>query len=95
MAIKTFDINEGSADDMRNSLIHIFKYSIKLKLQAKDIQDITKGDIKQLLITMSKDGHSNYRINKTKTHLSKFFAFFTELDIFEVNFIGISTKKAR
>ena len=47
MAIKTFDITEGSADDMRNSLIHIFKYSIKLKLQAKDIQDVTKGDIKQ------------------------------------------------
>ncbi|MCT4151266.1 tyrosine-type recombinase/integrase [Elizabethkingia anophelis] len=87
MALKTFDITEGSAGDMKNSLIHIFKYSVKLKLHLKDIQDVTKGDIKQLLITMSRDGHSNYRINKTRTHLSKFFAFFTELDIFEVNFI--------
>ncbi len=32
-------------------------------------------------------GATNYRINKTRIHLSKFFAFFTELDIFEVNFI--------
>ncbi|OPC30747.1 tyrosine-type recombinase/integrase [Elizabethkingia anophelis] len=87
MAIKTFDITKDSAGDMKNSLIHISKYSIKLKLYTKEIKDVTKGDIKQLLITMSKDGHSNYRINKTRTHLSKCFAFFTELDIFQVNFI--------
>ncbi|KUY29548.1 tyrosine-type recombinase/integrase [Elizabethkingia ursingii] len=87
MALKTFSITEDSKADMVNTINHVKKYSSILKLHIKEIKNITKGDIKQLLITMSKDGHSNYRINKTRTHLSKCFAFFTELDIFQVNFI--------
>jgi len=87
MALKTFSITEDSKADMVNTINHVKKYSSILKLHLKEIKNITKGDIKQLLITMSKDGHSNYRINKTRTHLSKCFAFFTELDIFQVNFI--------
>ncbi|MCT4321775.1 site-specific integrase [Elizabethkingia anophelis] len=87
MAVKTFSITEDSKADMVNTINHVKKYSSILKLHLKEIKNITKGDIKQLLITMSKDGHSNYRINKTRTHLSKCFAFFTELDIFQVNFI--------
>ncbi|WP_454060342.1 hypothetical protein [Elizabethkingia ursingii] len=87
MALKTFSITEDSKADMVNTINHVKKYSSILKLHIKEIKNITKGDIKQLLITMSKDGHPNYRINKTRTHLSKCFAFFTELDIFQINFI--------
>ena len=87
MAIKTFSITEDSRGDMINTLNHVKKYSTILKLHLKEVKNVTKGDIKQLLLAMSKDGHSNYRINKTRTHLSKCFAFFTELDFFQVNFI--------
>jgi len=77
--------------DMENTLKHVVKYSSQLRFHSKRIKDITKGDIKQLLLRMTNDGHSNYRINKTKAHLSGCFKFFTELDIFDTNFIkGIS-----
>ncbi|WP_027378197.1 tyrosine-type recombinase/integrase [Chryseobacterium daeguense] len=78
--------------DMENSMKHITKYATKLGLHKKKIKDITKSDIKQILKYMKKDNHSNYRINKTKSHLSACFTYFTDdLDIFQVNFVrGIS-----
>ncbi len=73
---------------------HITKYAKMLRIHVKPIKDTTKGDIKQLLLRMTNDGHSNYRVNKTKSHISSCFKFFTELDIFEVNFVkGISDLK--
>lgn len=87
ISIKSFVGVESTLTDYDNSLKHIRKYSEKLKIQHKELKSITKGDIKQLLMKMAEDGHSNYRINKTRAHLSKFFSHFTELDIFLVNFI--------
>jgi len=85
------DCVETTKTDMENSMKHITKYATKLGLHMKKIKDITKGDIKQLLLYMKNDKHSNYRINKTKSHLSTCFTFFTELDIFQINFVrGIS-----
>ncbi|RLJ31359.1 integrase [Chryseobacterium sp. 7] len=91
IAIETKDLVKSSKEDMINSMKHITKYATLLKLHLKPIKDITKADIKQLLIHMKNDQHTNYRINKTKSHLSSCFTFFTELDIFQVNFVrGIS-----
>lgn len=91
IAIKSFSGESSTIEDYENSLKHIKKYAKKLSLDLKSICDISKGDMKQLLIAMKNDKHSNYRVNKTRSHLSKFFSHFTELDIFEVNFIeGIS-----
>lgn len=85
------DCVDTTRTDMENSMKHITKYATKLRLHTKKIKDITKGDVKQILIYMKKDKHSNYRINKTKSHLSACFTFFTELDIFQINFVrGIS-----
>ncbi|MEN5308732.1 site-specific integrase [Chryseobacterium cucumeris] len=91
ICIESKDCVETTRTDMENSMKHITKYATKLGLHMKQIKDITKGDIKQLLLYMKNDKHSNYRINKTKSHLSACFTFFTELDIFQVNFVrGIS-----
>ncbi|MCT4086703.1 site-specific integrase [Elizabethkingia anophelis] len=90
-AIDSKKLEPLSKSDMINSLIHIEKYSKMLKLHSKKIGDIVKGDIKQLLMLMSNMGHSNYRINKTRTHLSSCYKVFTDLDIFNENYIkGIS-----
>ncbi|WP_278494959.1 tyrosine-type recombinase/integrase [Chryseobacterium arthrosphaerae] len=89
--IESKECVETTRTDMENSMKHVTKYATKLGLHLKQIKDITKGDIKQLLLYMKNDKHSNYRINKTKSHLSACFTFFTELDIFQVNFVrGIS-----
>jgi integrase len=91
ICIEAKDCVDTTRTDMENSMKHITKYATKLGLHMKQIKDITKGDIKQLLLYMKNDKHSNYRINKTKSHLSACFTFFTELDIFQVNFVrGIS-----
>ncbi|GAB0154773.1 hypothetical protein CHRYSEOSP005_00330 [Chryseobacterium sp. Alg-005] len=82
---------QSHIDDMTNSMKHISKYAKMLRIHVKPIKEITKGDIKQMLLRMTNDGHSNYRVNKTKSHISSCFKFFTDLDIFEVNFVkGIS-----
>lgn len=89
--IETKPCIETSRNDMINSMKHITKYSQLLRIHLKPLKEITKGDIKQILIRMTNDGHSNYRVNKTKSHLSSCFTFFTELDIFQINFVrGIS-----
>ncbi|MCJ8153263.1 site-specific integrase [Chryseobacterium sp. SSA4.19] len=91
IALKCFQGVESTMIDLNNSLKHIRNYATILSINNKDIKSVSKGDIKQLLMRMSVDKHSNYRVNKTRAHLSKFFAHFTELDIFQVNFIeGIS-----
>lgn len=91
ICIESKDCVETTKTDMENSMKHITKYATKLALHLKQIKDITKGDIKQMLILMKNEKHSNYRINKTKSHLSTCFTFFTELDIFQINFVrGIS-----
>lgn len=85
---------QSHKDDMTNSMKHITNYATMLRLHIKPIKDVTKGDIKQMLLRMTNDGHSNYRVNKTKSHISGCFKFFTELDIFQVNFVkGISKLK--
>lgn len=91
IALKSFHGVESTIVDLNNSMKHIVNYATILRLENKELKNITKGDIKQLLMKMTIDKHSNYRVNKTRAHLSKFFAHFTELDIFQVNFIeGIS-----
>jgi integrase len=91
LVIKNKPCIETSRGDMINSMKHITKYAQILRLHLKPLKEITKGDIKQILIHMSNDGYSNYRVNKTKSHLSSCFTFFTELDIYLVNFVrGIS-----
>ncbi|GEJ45993.1 site-specific integrase [Chryseobacterium sp. ON_d1] len=87
IALKSFKGETTTIEDYENSLKHIKNYAKKLSLDLKEIGDIRKRDIKQLLISMSNDNHSNYRVNKTRDHLSKFFSHFTELEIFEANFI--------
>lgn len=87
ITLKGFKGVESTLTDYENSMKHIHFYSSKLGIIYKEIGTVTKGDIKQLLLKMSLDGHSNYRVNKTRAHLSKFFSLFTELDIFQVNFI--------
>ena len=91
ISLKSFKGVESTLTDYENSVKHIKYYSEKLRINHKELHTVTKGDIKQLLMKMSDDGHSNYRVNKTRAHLSKFFSHFTELDIFLVNFVeGIS-----
>ncbi|KQR93277.1 hypothetical protein ASG01_08755 [Chryseobacterium sp. Leaf180] len=87
IAFKSFKGVSSTLSDVENSMKHITKYAEKLRIENKEIKSISKGDMKQLLLRMSADGHSNYRINKTRAHLSRFFSHFTELDIFDVNFI--------
>lgn len=86
IALKSFHGVESTIIDLNNSMKHIINYATILRLENKELKNITKGDIKQLLMKMTIDKHSNYRVNKTRAHLSKFFAHFTELDIFQVNF---------
>lgn len=91
IALKSFKGVKSTMYDVENSLKHITKYSKLIRISHIELSKISKGDIKQLLMKMTSDGHSNYRVNKTRSHLSKFFSHFTELDIFDVNFIeGIS-----
>ncbi|SIQ87958.1 hypothetical protein SAMN05880574_13018 [Chryseobacterium sp. RU37D] len=85
---------ESHKTDLNNSMKHISKYAKMLRLHIKPIKEITKGDIKQMLLRMTNDGYSNYRVNKTRSHISTCFSFFTELDIFQINFVrGISVLK--
>jgi integrase len=87
ISFRSFTGVDSTLTDYENSLKHISKYSGIIHIMHKEIKDVTKGDIKQLLMKMKEDGHSAYRVNKTRAHLSKFFTLFTELDIFQVNFI--------
>jgi len=87
ISLKSFKGVDSTLNDFENSIKHIKKYSEKLRINHKELGSVTKGDIKQLLMKMSEYGFSNYRVNKTRSHLSRFFAHFVELDIFLVNFI--------
>lgn len=92
IAMNSKKMTEDSRKDELNTLKHVNKYATLLRINAKDIQDITKGDIKQLLLSMMNDNHSNYRVNKTRTHISSYFTIFTELDFFGENFVKGITK---
>ncbi|WPO89850.1 tyrosine-type recombinase/integrase [Chryseobacterium sp. HR92] len=87
ISLKSFKGVDSTLSDYDNSVKHIKKYASKLGINHKDLNTVSKGDIKQLLMKMSEDGYSNYRVNKTRSHLSRFFSHFVELDIFLVNFI--------
>ncbi|WP_294288477.1 site-specific integrase [uncultured Chryseobacterium sp.] len=87
VALKSFKGVDSTIKDFENTLKHVSEYSLILGIKHKELATVTKGDIKQMLMKMSQNGKSNYRVNKTRAHLSRFFSHFTELDIFQVNFI--------
>lgn len=80
-------VSEATTKQIKWHIDLITPLATKRGLSGKEISKVRRRDVKLLLDEMVKNGASNDRYNKIRAYLSICFKYFTQLEIFEFNYI--------